>query len=325
MIARRRFALAAILIAVGLAAPAHAEETWPTRPVKIIVTYVPGGSADTLGRLAAQKLSAAFGQQFVVENRPGAGGLIGCQIAARAAPDGYTLVVTSLTSNVINPATMDATTWPLDTFKDFSHIALLGGPPTVLVVDSQFPAATLAEFIAVAKATPTGLSYGSAGLGSGGALVGEMFQKLAGFHMTHVPYKGANQALADIMGHQLPVGSLTLATTGEQIHGGLMRALAVTTRRRVADYPDLPTFAELGYPDLTSTAWFSLSGPAGLPAELVQRINAAVVKGFQEPDVQARLTHDAIEFEPYSPADFVDFIKAETTRWGPVARASDPK
>jgi tripartite-type tricarboxylate transporter receptor subunit TctC len=317
-----RIATFLVLLAAAAAPRVHAADAWPSRPVKIVVTYTAGGAADTLGRLAAQKLGDALSQQFVVENKPGAGGLIGSEIVARAAPDGYTLGVSSLTTLVINPASLDKANWPLDTFKDFTHLALLGGPPTVLVVDTELPIKTLKDFIAVAKSTPKGLSYGSAGIGSGGQMVGEMFQKLAGFHMTHVPYKGANQAMADLMGHQLAVGSVTLSTAGEQIRGGLARAIAVSTKRRVAAYPDLPTFAELGYPDLTSTTWFALAGPAGLPAELTARINAIVNKGFEQPDIVKRLEHDAIEREPYTPAEFVQFIKDETTRWGPIARES---
>jgi tripartite-type tricarboxylate transporter receptor subunit TctC len=311
---------AALLLAAACLPPAHADEAWPTRPARIIVTYTPGGAADTLGRYAAQALSEATGQQFVVENRPGAGGLIGTEIFARATPDGYTLGVTSLTSEVINPASLDHEHWPLDPFKDFTHIALLGGPPNVIVVDPQLAAATLKEFIALAKQAAGGFSYGTAGIGSGGQMVAEMLQRLAGFHMTHVPYKGASQAVADVMGHHIQAGSVTLSTAAGQIKGGLVRALAVSTKQRVADFPDIPTFAELGYPDATSSIWFALAGPAGLPQEITNKVNAIVVKALQGPAIQARLASDAIQTEPYTPAEFTAFVQAETKRWAPIAR-----
>lgn len=309
-----------LLLAMAGLSPALADEAWPTRPVRLIVTYTPGGAADTLGRYAAQALTQATGQQFVVENRPGAGGLIGTEIFARAAPDGYTLGVTSLTSEVINPASMDHEHWPLDPFKDFTHIALLGGPPNVIVVDPQLPAQTLKDFIVLAKKAPGGFSYGSAGIGSGGQMVAEMLQRLAGFHMTHVPYKGASQAVADVMGHHIQAGSVTLSTAAGQIKGGLVRAIAVSTKQRVADFPDLPTFAELGYPDATSIIWFALAGPAGLAPEIAAKINAIVVKSFQSPEMQARLAPEAIQTEPFTPAEFTAFVQAETKRWAPIAR-----
>ncbi|HTY66490.1 MAG TPA: tripartite tricarboxylate transporter substrate binding protein [Alphaproteobacteria bacterium] len=311
---------AALLLATACLPPAHADETWPTRPARIIVTYTPGGAADTLGRYAAQALSEATGQQFVVENRPGAGGLIGTEIFARAAPDGYTLGVTSLTSEVINPASLDHEHWPLDPFKDFTHIALLGGPPNVIIADLQLPAQTLKDFVALAKAKPGSFSYGTAGIGSGGQMVAEMLQHLAGFHMTHVPYKGASQAVADVMGHHIQAGSVTLSTAAGQIKGGLVRALAVSTKQRVADFPDLPTLAELGYPDATSMIWFALAGPAGLPPDVTAKINRIVVKSFQSPGMQQRLAPEAIQTEPYTPAEFTAFVQAETKRWAPIAR-----
>ena len=325
----RRFAalctaVAVLLMAAG-AAPAKAADTWPTRSVRIIVTYTPGGAADTLGRYAAQALSQALGQQFVVENRPGAGGLIGTEIFARAAPDGYTLGVTSLTTEVINPASMDHEHWPLDPFKDMTQIALLGGPPNVLIVDPQLPAKSLKEFIDLAKKAPGGFSYGSAGIGSGGQMVAEMLQRLAGFHMTHVPYKGASQATADVMGHHIQAGSVTLSTAAGQIRGGLVRALAVSTKQRVADFPNIPTFAELGYPDATSMIWFALAGPAGLPPAIVDKVNKIVVTSFQSPEMQKRLAPEAIQTEPYTPAQFLAFVKDETKRWAPIAREAAKK
>lgn len=320
----RPLAAAVVLLAAVSAVPTAAESPsatpWPTHPVRVVIPYVAGGSTDTLGRLAAQKLTEAFGQQFVADNRTGGGGIIGSEMVARAAPDGYTLVVSSLPTVVIGPI-LNPENWTVDPIKDFTHIAVLGGPPSVLVVDTQLAAKTLAAFVTLAKADPAALSYGTAGIGSSGHLFGEMLQLRAGFHMTHVPYRGANQAIADLVGHHLPVGFLTVQTAAEQIHAGEVQALTVTTKSRLPDYPDLPTFLQAGYPDLAASTWFALSGPAGLPPAIVQRINDVIVKTFQEPEIRARLQRDGIEFEPMNVPAFNAFIHSEFDRWAPLVRS----
>ena len=316
-------ALVIALSSIAVVAPASAADTWPSKPVRIVVPYGPGGSADTLGRLAAQKLTEALGQQFVIENRAGAGGLVGSEIVAHAAPDGYTLVVSGIASHVIAPALNPNTAF--DPIKDFTHIVLLGGPPDALVTTKAVRAKTLPEFIALAKTAPGGLSYGTPGIGTHGHLVAELLQKEAGFKMTNVPYRGAAAAVTDIIAGQIPAGCFTLTTASEQIRAGNLNAIAVTTKRRLPDYPDLPTFVELGYPDLVAVTWFALSGPAGLPPDVVTRINQAVIKGFDSPDVRKRLARDAIDPEKLSPAEFTEFVKQETARWAPLARASGAK
>jgi tripartite-type tricarboxylate transporter receptor subunit TctC len=309
--------LSPIFLANG---PVLAADAWPTHPVKIVVPYAPGGSADTLGRLAAQALTEAFGQQFVVDNKGGAGGLVGSEIVAKSAPDGYNLVVSGVASHIIAPA-LNAANVSFDPIKDFAHIAILGGPPDVLVVHTGLTVKTLPEFIALAKSTPGGLTYGTPGIGTHGHLVAEMLQSRAGFKMTSVPYRGASQAVADLIGHQLPAGCFTLTTASEQIRAGNLRAIAVTSRKRLPDYPDVPTFVELGYPDLVATTWFALSGPAGMPEDIVNKINAAVIKGFKNPDIRKRLERDAIDPEPFTPAEFTAYVKEETKRWGPIAQS----
>ena len=324
----RRFAVL-LLSTAGLTiwstglTPARAEDAWPSHPVRLVVPFSAGGSADTLGRIAAQQLSEALGQQFVADNRPGAGGLIGVDIAAHAPPDGYTLAVSGIASLVVGPVLNPNA--PYDPLKDLTQIALLGGPPTVLIVANNVPVKTLAEFVALAKSTPGGLSFGTPGIGTHGHLVGEMFQQRAGFRMTHVPYRGASQAVTDIVSGQVPVGSVTLTTASEQILTGSVRALAVTSTRRLAEYPDVPTFVELGYKDMIATTWFSLSGPAGLPPSIVNRISEVIVKSWQKPEVRKRLDRDAIDPEPLTPAEFTEFVKSEIARWGPLARASGAK
>lgn len=311
------------LIAGTFGHAALAADAWPSRPVRIVVPFSPGGTADTLGRLAAQQLSESLGQQFLVDNRPGAGGLIGSELVAHASPDGYTLVVSGIGSHVIAPNLNPQTAF--DPMKDFTHIVLLGGPPGVLIVSNSVPAKTLEEFLVAAKSTSGGLSYGTPGLGTNGHLVAELFQKLSGIHMTHIPYRGASGAVADVMGGQVPVGSVTLTSAAGQIRGGLVRALAVTSSRRLAEYPDMPTFVELGYPDMVATTWFSLSGPSGLPADIANRINNIMIESFKKPEVRKLLDRDAIDPDPLTPAQFTAFVKHEIDRWGPLARAVGAK
>lgn len=315
---RIRFALAAVCLAL-IVAPAAAQE-WPAKPVKIIAPFAPGGSADTLGRLVAMKLTESLGQQFVVENRPGAGGLLGSELVARSAPDGYTFVVSGVASHVVAPALNP--NLPFDPIKDFTHIAIFGGPPDVLVVSNPLPAKTLAEFIAYGKANPGKLSYGTPGVGTHGHLVAELLQQRAGFKMEHVPYRGAGQAVGDIVGNQIPVGSFTLTTAAEHIRAGTLRALAVSAPQRLPDYPEVPTYTELGFPELVTVTWFALSGPAGVPQPIVRRLNTEVIKALAQPDIRQRLQRDAIDPEPLDPAAFVRFIEAETRIWAPIARAS---
>jgi tripartite-type tricarboxylate transporter receptor subunit TctC len=318
---RTGFAIAAALLVLGLP-PAEAQE-YPAKPVKIIAPFAPGGSADTLGRLVAIKLTESLGQQFVVENRPGAGGLLGSELVARAAPDGYTLVVSGVASHVVAPALNPNLSF--DPVKDFSHIALFGGPPDVLVVSNPLPARTLAEFIAYGKTNPGKLSYGTPGIGTHGHLVAELLQQRASFRMEHVPYRGAGQAVGDIVGNQIPAGSFTLTTASEHIKGGTIRALAVSSPKRLPDYPDVPTYTELGFPELVTVTWFALSGPAGMPETIVRKLNGEVIKALAQPDIRQRLHRDAIDPEPLDPAAFVRFIEAETKIWAPIARASGAK
>ena len=316
----------AALLVLGfflVAGDAHAAEAWPTRPVRIVVPYGPGGTADFFGRIAADQLTKAFGQQFVVENRAGAGGLVGSELVAHAAPDGYTLEISGVASHIMAPALRPDLTF--DPVNDFTHIVLLGGPPDVIAVNTGVDAHSFADLVALSKATPGGLSYGTAGIGSHGQLVCELLQKRAGFHMTHVPYRGGAAAIADLAGGHVPVACLTLTTASAQLQAGRIRAVVVSSAHRLAAYPDIPTFAEIGYADLTASTWFALSGPKGMPPDIVDKINAAMIKAFGQPDMRARLERDAIEAEPLSPAQFTAFFKAEAARWTPFARASGAK
>jgi len=303
-----------------LATQVHA---WPEKPVRVIVPFAPGGSADTLGRLVAQKMSEHLKASFVVENRAGAGGALGSELAARAAPDGYTLVVSGIASHVIAPLLPQGT--PYDPVRDFTHVALFGGPPAVLAVNPSMDAKDLREFVALAKAKPGALSYGSPGNGTQGQLVAELFKQHAGIQMVHVPYKGAAGAVADLMAGHIQVVSTTLTTAATQIRAGRARGLAVSAPRRLPDFPDIPTYAEMGYPDLVATVWFSLSGPANLPGDIVNRLNAEVNRALELPEVRERLKLEGIEPNPMGAREFNAFVAEELKRWGPVVKASGAK
>ena len=310
----------AILLCCAAWASAAAAQVWPSKPVRLIVPFAPGGSADTLGRLVAQKLSESFKQTFVVENRGGAGGVIGSELVAKAPADGYTLLVSGVASHGIAPALSKE--FPFDPLRDFTHIALFGGPPGVLVVHPGVAAKDLREFVALLKAQPGRISYGSPGNGTQGHLLAEQLKQVAGIEMTHVPYKGAGPAVADMIAGHVSAGSTTLSTAATQIRAGKLRALAVSSSRRLADFPDVPTYAELGYPELTATIWFSLSGPAGVPRDIVNRLNSEVRRILQQPDVRERLRPEGVEIGDLDPQAFSAYVAAELKRWAPVVRAA---
>jgi len=316
----RRFLTAAALFAVTQVVVA---QSWPAKPVKIIVPFAPGGSADTLGRLVAQKLSEQMKASFVVENRAGAGGSIGAELASHAAPDGYTLIVSGIASHVIAPLLPQGT--PYDPVRDFTHIALFGGPPAVLAVHPSVPAKDLREFVLLAKSKPGGLSYGSPGNGTQGQLVAELFKQRAGIDVVHVPYKGAAAAVSDLVAGHVPAVCVTLTTAASQIRAGRARGLAISTASRLPDFPGIPTFAELGYPDLVATVWFSLSGPANLPADIVERLNAEVNRALELSEVRERLKPEGIVPMRLTAREFSAFVADEVQRWGPVVRASGAK
>lgn len=302
---------------------AAAAQSYPARPVKIVVPFGPGGTADTLGRLVAQKLSDQLKESFVIENKGGAGGVVGSEVVAKSAPDGYTLVVSGIASHVIAPLLPGGT--PYDPLKDFTHIALFGGPPAVFAVNPSLPAKSLKEFVALAKEKPGGLTYGSPGNGTQGQLVAELFKREAGIHVLHVPYKGAAAAVADLLGGQLTAISTTLSTAAGAIKGGRARALALSSAERLPDYPDLPTFVEQGYPNIVGTVWFSLSGPAGMPPDIVDRLNAEVRRALELSDVRERLKHEGIVPNRLDAKEFTAFVTDELHRWGPTVRASGAK
>ena len=314
---KRCSALLLVLAAAGLSlAPAAAQAPWPTRPVRIVNTFAAGGAADLLARTVADGLSSAFGQPFIVETRAGAGGAIGVQSVMATPPDGYTFVITNVSILVLAPISNPRLGYaPL---RDLVNIAYIAGSPLVLSVNPKSGIRTLAQFIDSAKTGGKPLPYSSSGVGSMGQLFAESFAQQAGIAIEHVPYKGASQGLLDLVGGHIAFASQTLTSTFGEISGGTLTAIAQTSDRRLPEFPDLPTFKEQGYPDMVSTTWFSLSGPAGLPADIVQKVNHEVVKTMARPEVAQRMRQEGMVTEALSPAEFLQLIEAETVRWRPV-------
>jgi tripartite-type tricarboxylate transporter receptor subunit TctC len=317
----RRQALLTTLAACAAPLGARAQSDWPNKPIRLVVPYAPGGSSDTLGRLLGRYLQDALKQNVVVENRSGAGGMIGSQAVSKTAPDGYTLVISGIGSHVIAPVEASNT---FDAMKDFSHIALLGGPPLGLVVNAELPVKDVKGFIAYVNANPKGLSWGSPGQGTHGHLTGELFRQANKLNMVHISYKGAGPAVADLLGNQIPAACMTLSSSNAHVDTGKLRLLAVSSAKRVAAYPDTPTFAELGYPQLTGTTWFSVSGPPGMPPAIVDKLNAEIRRGLQSPAVKAAMAAESMESGDYDAAGFTRFVAAEIARWTPAIKSLTP-
>ena len=300
---------------------AHAQN-WPTKSVRIIAPFAPGGAADTLGRIIADPLSGIFKQQFFVENRAGAGGMIGAAAVATATPDGYTFVVSGVASHVIAPAMNPNPSF--DPVRDFTHIAYLGGPPVLFIVNPPHPAKDFKEFLAWAKASPKPIDYISPGTGTQGNLFAEGFARRENFKLVHIPHKGAGPALMDLIGGHVPFGSVTFSSAAELIRSGKVRPLAVSAEKRLANFPDIPTFRELGYDDLVTATWFGFSGPAKLPREISQALGRAITKILQRPEVQKRMAQDEIETRLMTPEQFTTFLAGEVARWAPLAKQLNP-
>ena len=309
----------ALLVALLCLAVGHAHaQAWPNKPVRIIAPFAPGGAADTLGRLIADQLTTTFKQQFFVENRGGAGGIVGALAGAQADPDGYTLVVSSIASNVISPVFNSNVGY--DGIKDFTHIAYLGGPPSAMVVHPKLGVKTFQEFVALARKSKDPVTYISPGTGSHGFLVAEYVAQQSEYKLSHIPYKGAGPAVADLIAGHVLMGNTTFSSIVEQIRAKRVIPLAVTTDKRIAEMPDMPTFKEQGL-DLVAATWFSLSGPKGLSMDIAQRLNTEVNKAMKTEIVQKRLALDSIESRFMSIAEFNKFVEQENARWAPIAKS----
>jgi tripartite-type tricarboxylate transporter receptor subunit TctC len=312
---RRFVVLIALAAAIATAAPAHALD-WPTRPVRIVAPSTPGGAADLFGRLVADNLTVQLKQRFYVDNRAGGGGLIGAAFVAHAEADGYTYVTSSIAYHAIEPA---ASANPgFDPMRDATHIAYVGGPPNVFLVSPKLGVRTLPELVALSR--QKSLDFVSPGLGTLGHLLVEEFAHEAGIKLQHIPHKGSAQAMLDLLAGNVLFGTMTWSSALGQIRAGKVIPIAVSSRHRVAEYPDVPTLAESGYPDLVANTWYAISGPAGVPDEIVVKLNHAVADVLVLPEVKKRLDDDAIEREPMTPAQVTAFFASEIARWGPIAR-----
>jgi tripartite-type tricarboxylate transporter receptor subunit TctC len=306
------------VVAIAAAAPTGAGAAeWPSKPVRLVVPFAAGGAADTIGRLYAEALSAAFSRQFYIENRVGGGGLVGTEAVARAEPDGLTLMVSGIPTHVLGPAMNKNAGF--DPMRDFTHIGYFGGTPNVLVVHPSLGVTTYGDFLALARAGG-GVEYVSAGFGTMGNWVAEFLAAREKIKLVHVAYKGGAQALLDLVGGHVKVGMLTWSNVAEAVRAGKLIPLAVTSAQRLRYLPDLPTLKELGHADFVATAWYSLSGPAGLPADIVESANHEVVNALERPQVKRQIEQDAIEVRAMTPAEVTRFMQNEIDRWTPMIR-----
>jgi len=321
--ALRTFCAAAVA-ALALSPAALFAQAYPTKPVTMIVPYPPGGATDIIGRVLAQKLSEGLGQQFVVDNRSGAGGNIGAQAVASAKPDGYTLLMGAMTSHSIN-ATLQKETAKFSLEKDFAPITIVGTVPLVLVVHPSVPAKNLKEFIALAKAKPGDITYASAGNGSPQHLTGEQFKLLTKTDMVHIPYKGSGPAMIDLMGGQVKAMIETVPAALGHIKGGKIRAIMVTTKKRVESLPDVPTAAEAGMPGFEAVSMFGIAAPAGTPKPVIDRLNAELSKILAMADVKAKLLEQGVYATHTTPDQAAKLIREEVAKWARVIQEANVK
>jgi tripartite-type tricarboxylate transporter receptor subunit TctC len=291
-------------------------QRWPARPITLLVPFPAGGNSDSLIRTISDPMSKELGQTLIIDNRGGGGGLIATQAAARAAPDGYTFVVSSLATQVILPAVNKAADY--DAMRDFTHIAYIGGPPLILLVHNSTGHKTFKDFAAWAKKQDLG--YVSPGVGSLGHLVVEYLARKAELRLDHIPYRGGNLAMNDLIAGHVKVGGIALTSAGPHIRSGAVTPLAVTSAERVPEFPDVPTMRELGFPDLIATTWAAISGPAGISADIVSRLNYTVIAALATDGARKRLNQEAVATEPYTPQQFTRFVQNEIDKWQPVAR-----
>jgi len=308
------------LLAAALALPVFASaQPYPTRPVRMIVGFPPGGGTDILARILAQKLSDAWKQQVIVENRPGASATIAASAVARSAPDGYVLSMGQLTPNAIAPALQTAL--PYDAVKDFAPIVLVGTSPNVLVVYPGLPVRTLAELAAHAKAQTKSLTYASSGTGSLQHIAAELFRSMAGVSLVHVPFKGSGQAVTDLIAGQVDMNFDSVPATIQHIRSGKLRALAVTAAKRAGGgLEDVPTIAESGYAGYDLTTWWGLFAPAGTPGDVLERVNADTIIALRAPDVRERFASLSVEPGGGSRAEFADYVRAEIAKYDRIVK-----
>ena len=314
--------IAALALALTTVAAAHAQ-TYPAKPVRIIVGLAPGGTTDVFTRILAQRLTDAWGQNVIVENRPGASGMIGAEVVAKAAPDGYTLLVSPQTSLAVAPALYGKA--PYDTARDFVAVSLLGSTPLLMVVHPSFPAKTFTEFVTLAKRPSQPLTFGSGGVGSSPHMAGELLSARLGIKMTHVPYKGENPALADTIGGQIPIMFGNLPVAVPHVQTGKLRALANTTAKRSPLAPEVPTVSEAGFKDFAIATWYGMLAPAGTSSELAARLQRDASRVLTHPETRDRLTKMGVDLILNSPDEFRSYLQSEIARYTQIVKAAGLK
>jgi tripartite-type tricarboxylate transporter receptor subunit TctC len=316
-----RASLFGAALAGALACSAAYAQTYPARPVRMIVPSTPGGSVDTLTRAIAVRLSESWGQQVVVDNRPGAGGIIAADLTAKAAPDGYTLIMCTVASCATNVSLHRKL--PYDPVRDFAPITLAATQNLMLLVHPSVPAGSVNELVAAAKASPGKYSFASAGNGTGGHLSGELFKLLAGIELLHIPYKGVAPALVDVVSGQVSMTFASILSSLPQVRSGKLKALAVTGEKRSLAAPDVPTMMEAGVKAYESATWYGLLAPAKTPATIVQRLNTEVVAILKQPEVNDRLSREGADPAGSTPEEFARYIKSEISKWAKVVKAAN--
>jgi tripartite-type tricarboxylate transporter receptor subunit TctC len=317
-----RIVLSVAIGAVVLTAQAQAQanaQAWPQRPVRIVVPSPPAGGTDIVARVMADHFSKAFKQQFFVENRPGAGNMIGIESVARAPNDGYTFLMTASTLS-LNSVLYKKVSY--DPIKDFAPITLAAKAPNVLIVNPSVPAKTLTEFIALAKSQPGKLTYGTPGIGTSPHMCMELFKSMAGVDLQHIPYRGTVPALTDVMSGQISGMFSTALSAKPQIEAGKVRAFGVSTATRSSSMPDIPSIAEAGVPGYEAVQWYGFLAPAGTPAAIISQIHAESMKALNSAEMKEKLAHDGAEPSPTSPEEFAAHIRAELDKWRKVAKAA---
>ena len=310
-------------VAVCCALPAFAQDKWPSKPINYIVPFPAGGTTDTLARVIGQKLGTALGTTIVVENRAGAGGNIGSDYVAKAAPDGYTLLGGTISSHAINASLYPKL--PYDPQKSFAPITLIGSNANVLVVNASSPYKNVKDLVAAAKAKPGTLAFASAGNGTSQHLSGELFKSLAGLDIVHVPYRGSAPAIQDVIGGQVPMMFDTSVVAGPFIESGKLRALAVTSGKRTSQLPNVPTMAESGVTGYDVVSWQAIFAPAGTPAPIIQRLHAEIAKIIKSPEISERLTKLGMEPSGMTPTELAAFQASEIAKWAKVIKAGNIK
>ena len=322
----RRFRIAAVLALAALASGAAlvaSAQTYPSKPIRLVVPFPPGGSLDVVARAIGQKLTEAWGQPVIIDNRPGAGGNIGADLVAKSAPDGYTILEGALSTHAVNVSLYSR--MPYDPVRDFAPITLVAVTPNVLVLNPSVPANSVKELIAYAKANPGKLSFGSGSNGSAGHLAGELFKMEAGVDMVHVPYKGAAPAMQDLLSGQIQLMFDNLANSMQQVRAGKLKALAVTTEHRSALVPELPTLSEAGLPGFDISTWWGFMAPAGTPKEIIVKWNAEVTRILSTPEMKAFFAQQGAEPAPMAPDAFGAMIQREIVKYAKIVKASGAK